>query len=97
MKDMLRAALLALPKNPRRNHLRFYCIITAETGTPNQGRRPKVKHIVCPKLHGAQQVCRMYSCQNLKGRKTMRTICSLMPQIGDIATLWRAHPGALPP
>jgi hypothetical protein len=25
MKDRLRAALLALRKNPRRNHLRFYC------------------------------------------------------------------------
>ena len=28
-KDMLRTSLLALPKNPRRNHLRFYCIVTA--------------------------------------------------------------------
>jgi hypothetical protein len=30
MKDMLRTSLLALPKNPRRNHLRFYCMVTAE-------------------------------------------------------------------
>jgi hypothetical protein len=30
MKDMLRTSLLALPKNPRRNHLRFYCIVTAK-------------------------------------------------------------------
>jgi len=27
---MLRASLLALPKNPRRNHLRFYCMVTAK-------------------------------------------------------------------
>jgi hypothetical protein len=31
MKDMLRTSLLALPKNPRRNHLRFYCMVTAKT------------------------------------------------------------------
>ena len=30
MKDRLRASLLALRKNPRRNHLRFYCMVTAE-------------------------------------------------------------------
>jgi hypothetical protein len=29
MKDMRRTSLLALPKNPRRNHLRFYYIVTA--------------------------------------------------------------------
>ena len=29
MKDMLRASLLALRKNPLRNHLRFYCMVTA--------------------------------------------------------------------
>jgi len=29
MKDMLRTSLLALRKNPRRNHLRFYCMVTA--------------------------------------------------------------------
>ena len=34
MKDMLRTSLLALPKNPRRNHLRFYCMVTAEEWRP---------------------------------------------------------------
>jgi hypothetical protein len=29
MKDMRRTSLLALPKNPRLNHLRFYCMVTA--------------------------------------------------------------------
>jgi len=40
MKDMLRASLLALPKNPRRNHLRFYCMVTAEEwGNPSSSYR----------------------------------------------------------
>ena len=33
MEDMLRASLLALRKNPRRNHLRFYCMVTAQNNT----------------------------------------------------------------
>ena len=38
MKDMLRASLLALRKNPRRNHLRFYCMVTAKAaGLPGRG------------------------------------------------------------
>jgi len=30
MKDRLRASRLALHKNPRRNHLRFYCMVPAQ-------------------------------------------------------------------
>ena len=38
MKDRLRASLLALRKNPRRNHLRFYCIVPAKSSLPPAGR-----------------------------------------------------------
>ena len=33
MKDRPRTSLLALRKKPRRNHLRFYCLVTAEAAT----------------------------------------------------------------
>jgi len=36
---MLRASLLALRKNPRRNRLRFYCMVTAEAAASRQRSR----------------------------------------------------------
>ena len=46
MKDMRRTSLLALPKNPRRNHLRFYCIVTAKH-EPNYGLTPYLVRTGC--------------------------------------------------
>jgi hypothetical protein len=50
---MLRASLLALPKNPRRNHLRFYCMVTANFQSPSgagafRGTAPGA--LVCDRL-----------------------------------------------
>jgi len=41
---MLRASLLALRKNPRRNRLRFYCMVTAEVSRCLRPERPGAGH-----------------------------------------------------
>ena len=43
MKDMLRASLLALHKNPRRNHLRFYCLVPAQAIQDQVNRRLEIR------------------------------------------------------
>jgi hypothetical protein len=56
MKDMRRTSLLALPKNPRRNHLRFYCIVTVWLWLPlfGSGCHPCFAPLELPEGSGHQ-------------------------------------------
>jgi hypothetical protein len=40
---MPRASLLALRKNPRRNHLRIYCLVTAQAIQDQVNRRLEIR------------------------------------------------------
>ena len=54
---MLRASLLALPKNPRRNHLRFYCMVTANFRSPSGASSRRAKNFVAHPQGGASRHC----------------------------------------